>query len=689
MGNGYYDSDRRVFQLAVSAQFDAPACVLEQWRRAFNEASKTLYVASNGYFRFETIRVSNRIGNADLADAHLQAFSGSSGSDGHLSCCGKMSLCHDDRLSPFVILHEFGHYAFWLGEEYDTRAPDYVPLCTKARNLTRACFMEFHRKDGQLLFENGLEEQPGWVSEFCCKETPHDEVIWSIQNDVHQGHSCWHVIHELYPNVPIPIPLPHRAPLSIGYVDIQWNETVDGPFLAVALDLSKQLLELLGKPTVGSLLRFQFTWLTDKPGKTIALGLGETNAPPIENTDAIPQFVEKLFRHQKPEADDWSSLLQFVQSGMKYADPNIMLVSDRVSAPPDSIPKSIFAFAKLLRQNWTRFQGIGFVPRADLSLWQTISAHTKGGFRTATIQNAERCRISLIDAWLELVISVADNNSLVWQEADELPAFEIPGDEELKNHDHRPRNERPPVQRRPIDPAIRSDTYDIPVLIEKGSRRATFVLTRERVGEPILFVQRPDGAIVHSTDGDVEFIANEELFQVIAIRDPQHGLWFMRLERTLARTPCPFGVLAFSANHNLFVKMCIDLKNLARSEVDVNILVACPIPVAGIVPPVVSVFLHDDSGELVAPAVMQIVLKPDRLGNSQRPTSAPWPNGRYVGTIHLPGPGIYTLAARVVNNGSAIPVYLESTSYSEENPNQPVEIPPFSRTMRKQVSCQN
>ncbi|GAA0956566.1 hypothetical protein [Actinocorallia libanotica] len=118
MGVGRLVGNR--FNLVVSLRHNADSPRLEEWRAAFERASALLFDATDGQHRFGTIYVCNNSSGGRNADAWLLEPDGRSTSAvrGIRSETGHMTLYGDERFKPFIVIHEFGHYAYGVRDEY-------------------------------------------------------------------------------------------------------------------------------------------------------------------------------------------------------------------------------------------------------------------------------------------------------------------------------------------------------------------------------------------------------------------------------------------------------------------------------------------------------------------------------------------------------------------------------------------
>ena len=127
--------------LKVTFKFSATPTVIDEWEKSFKRASKILFHATDGQLQFGNINYTV-VSGWYTADALL--FEG----DGLSSTGDKMYLCGDERYSPFTIIHELGHYAFCLGDEYQIAGGAVGSAYCSNDASTGHCIMEHHHTDG-------------------------------------------------------------------------------------------------------------------------------------------------------------------------------------------------------------------------------------------------------------------------------------------------------------------------------------------------------------------------------------------------------------------------------------------------------------------------------------------------------------------------------------------------------------
>jgi uncharacterized protein YegL len=215
MGTGFLNEATGKIDLILSVQHDASTGVLDAWEAAFEQASRLLYDATDGQHQFGNIYVYNDDEAGNLAggnaDAWLMPNDGGS-NPSHVNNYGQdtipfgtsgvnMILYHDERFRPFAIVHEFGHYAYDLLDEYiqenGLNPPDAVCIGPTGfdGNPAKACIMEAAWQRGDQINASGHVDE-GTVSEFCSQRPPgvSGPGDYHTENNLqHQGNgqSCW------------------------------------------------------------------------------------------------------------------------------------------------------------------------------------------------------------------------------------------------------------------------------------------------------------------------------------------------------------------------------------------------------------------------------------------------------------------------------------------------------------------
>lgn len=211
MGLGSYRHGR--FELTISFLFTPTDAVRARWKNAFEHASAMLFEATHGQMRFGSIVFAEEgLANRE-ADALILPTPGAVTAFqlGFRAPGFPMVLRSPADEYPAYIVHEFGHYAFDLGEEYITRPTQdgrSPPLCNPEPDgmAKRACFMAYVKGyTRRLEFDDSgavknVDRSQEKVTQFC---DPHNHQAHNDQHDRH-GESCWQTIVRRYPDLVMP-----------------------------------------------------------------------------------------------------------------------------------------------------------------------------------------------------------------------------------------------------------------------------------------------------------------------------------------------------------------------------------------------------------------------------------------------------------------------------------------------------
>ncbi len=133
MGTGSFDNSN--FNFVIVAPHTWTVAEKAEWQALFIDASRALYEASEGQLSFGKIFMANEGWGLGLAEFVVHDFPSTAyATHGGYGTLGlSVQLFSDERLGdPRTIVHEFGHHAFGLGDEYtgpvqqdeiDTEAP--------------------------------------------------------------------------------------------------------------------------------------------------------------------------------------------------------------------------------------------------------------------------------------------------------------------------------------------------------------------------------------------------------------------------------------------------------------------------------------------------------------------------------------------------------------------------------------
>ncbi|MBD3161472.1 MAG: VWA domain-containing protein, partial [Candidatus Eisenbacteria bacterium] len=212
-GTGGIDGDK----LDLSVTFAYREADIEAWRPLFEETSRLLYNATNGQLQLGRVRIETC--GLGQEDADIWILDGQSGAFANVLGLGGvghiyLSQTHRDVDGPafgqFGLVHEFGHYAFGLYDEYKGITPPPPPLFARAVEQTglpvpnQFCVTDDHTiacvmDGGTLVFPNNGRTEfcthaHGGLSTAHNEGTQVDSVDYVNAQQALNGESCWETI---------------------------------------------------------------------------------------------------------------------------------------------------------------------------------------------------------------------------------------------------------------------------------------------------------------------------------------------------------------------------------------------------------------------------------------------------------------------------------------------------------------
>lgn len=215
MSRGNYKNG--IFDLHLSFASDITPEGITEWEASWAHASELLYDATHGQMRLGTLSYCFSA-LCPFADAWLIGQEGRSYSYKNISARkGQMNLWDQCRRRPYVILHEFAHYALYLKDEYDSAGHG---LCIPRKSAleARACIMEWGWQWGDQIY-GANKIQPGHIFEFCSHES-----CLKYDPERPDYKSCWDRIIDHYPDLKVPdVSKPFQRTKSAPKNGIKWE----------------------------------------------------------------------------------------------------------------------------------------------------------------------------------------------------------------------------------------------------------------------------------------------------------------------------------------------------------------------------------------------------------------------------------------------------------------------------------
>lgn len=696
MGIGRYKNGK--FDLVLSLRHNADADRITQWERSFRRASEILYDATDGQMQFGRLYIANNSAGSDEADAWLLEEEGiSSSSVLKLGDSGfHMNLKADEKNKPYIIIHEFGHYALGLYDEYI--GPSGSAECTGDAD-SGACIMEFGWWNGDQIDDDGVLTE-GTVNEFCTS-VDHDPDGDTYQEDIH-GESCWETIKDNYSDITVPAGLPD-APAPAGHDDVEWVALSEAPRFALVLDKSGSMStnNAIDGVRFGADYWTQFLAQVGDQLSIIAYNQSQDTILPLNLLTPATDLSATLSAIAGMVANGLTNIggamsegdAQIMSPGDQAATQVMILFSDgkhNTGTPPEDVLEQIV-------DHGIRVYTIGFGPYADQARLQDIAEETGGRFEQIDDPgDSAAAHLDILNYLVEISGEVRDGSGIVTMSPGLLPeptAGEAAEASEFMMAKFDPKG-LTRIAKLPLNFHVKPLGYDHKAYIERGSERATFVVSHKQGTSVNFYLSAPDGRIVDpASDRNVTFVNPADApYAFYVVDDPEPGYWTMRVVRGHAKGEIPFKVFAFSENKGLSValKGPVQLYDVG-DKIKLQVQAFQGVPLTGINLPTARLIPRDYvKGKKIFSDPVKTVLKERKVlvdptaKKCKRNDSIG--NGIYEGEIKLDKPGSYTLEVRVENTGRAY----EASEHAEPRRNEDrkqkkVKVHPFMRTKRFQL----
>lgn len=502
MGLGRYSNGR--FRLLLSVRHTADAIRLDEWRLSFQHASQMLFDATDGQHRFSHILVANNSRGGAEADCWLLEDPGPSASSHKFGRAGEhCTLMADERFRPFIILHEFSHYAYDVFDEY-TNAPGDADAECIGGSTSNACIMESSAMDGDRFGNNG-EGGPlvqGRVREYCVASN-HDPDGDTRQH-VRRGHSCWESMVVRFPDLVAPTDIPSSS--SPGTVpNINWIVLEDEQRVLLVVDRSASMAGgKLQEAQIGA-----HWWVDDTAfGDRLGLVSYATSASVDQHLGTVAVEADRQPYHDA--IDTWSAagntsiggglrtaLDEILGSGRRAAAQILVLLTDGLQnrgEHPDSVLPDLVAAG-------VRVYAIGVGPTINEELLGRVASETGGRFIRIDPSLSQANQEFAIRTELQNVSGeVSDNGGVVTSSEQSLEPKE-------------------------------SKTYS--VFVEKGCKEATILISRRNFKDVLTIkLVDPAGRVIDAATNasDVRVIQGRQPYTAIKINAPASGSWRITLK---------------------------------------------------------------------------------------------------------------------------------------------------------------
>lgn len=633
-----------VFRLVVSVRHNADAARLNEWRASFQHASQMLFDATLGQHRFGEILVANRSMGSAEADCWLMEADGPSGSSHGFAQLGEHStLMADERFRPFIILHEFSHYAYDTFDEYAGPAGPGAE-CIGGSTAT-ACIMESGFSAGDRFGSSGTGGPlvEGRIRHFCVASN-HDPD-GDTRQEARRGHSCWESMSVRFPDLVVPSTPPATG--SPGHVpNISWVILAPEQRFVLAVDRSNSM--------AGPKLREAQSgchWWIDNAVVGDVLGSVSFAASASVDHSLLTLASDADRQSHRAAVDAWvaggntaiggalrAALDEIVGLGQRAATQVAVLLTDglqnRGEAVEDVLPD--------LATAGVRVYVIGVGPTIDEALLNAIATITGGRFVRIDPSLSETDESFAIRTALEeLSFEVRDNGGLVTS----------------SDHSSEP-----------------GTTLRKTVVIEEGCAKATFLVSRRGLKDKLALSLVDPSGTSFSTDNPspgVRVIGGARPYGAIQVPTPRAGPWKIEVRASAENSrSVPFHLLVGSENSRIGTAFHAGMPTYRPGEeVRLTLRVFAPVPVTGV----------KIKAELRGPrnSGTPIAFRDDGRNGDEVPQ-----DGAYTAVFMAPRvPGTHRVRALVEGTRNATS-YAEPDDLGDGRGTRKQEVvPPFTRTL--------
>ncbi|HZX48073.1 MAG TPA: VWA domain-containing protein [Nitrospirota bacterium] len=654
------DGDPVKVDLIVNFLYDEQN--VDEWKPLFTEASKLLYNATEKQMQIGKVTVYNNCPEAkDKAD--IWVLNDNSGARAHLLGLGAngkhlwVSQTHKSTSGAakgqFGVVHELGHYAFNLGDEYigTSMNKNQAPAGTPTKNPAQAFFCTLHNGGGKAsIMDGGTKVSPNNTrTEFCTNPshgftTSHESGyingnLYYINNQESMNHEAsWVTISRIANSqygVTLNQPSAEPADDISGHQAITWEVEDCRSRNVVCIDRSGSMGgDRIALAKTGGSLFVALADTGDDLGVT-SFSSGTTVNFPLQEVMGIATKAAAWGSIAAISAGGSTSIggglrtsLNQILGGTRSKIESIVLLSDGYhnsgENPSSVIPDLIAAKVKVYTI------GIG---GADIALLQDIATQTGGRFFSAT--------------------SAADLPSIFTTISAETASEGILGSasENVGAGAH----------------------YTKDILVDNLTSEASFVINWNS-GDLDFTLKSPGGQIINPATVDPNVIYTDSSnYAVYKIKDPQSGTWQVIVDAGAQALSFTTQVMGESVGVEFSASASEDQYNYP-DPVLVKASVIAGVPVAGAK---VSAMVKRADGSSVGP----IQLYDDGTHGDDVKN-----DGIYAMTFsQFAGDGVYIFNITVDNaDGTAVAIPPDVTEQDPDNISP--DIPPFNRESQLAVS---
>lgn len=629
MGLGRYQSGK--FHLIASFRHNADQARIDEWKASFVQASRLLFEATDGQHQIGTLTFCNDTTGGPIADLWLEEPNGESSSrHGGIGRPGIFAhLWGDERMHPFIVVHELGHLLYHLHDEYDS-ASSLGTACVGG-STSDACIMEGSVNDGDRFDVDGALII-GRMRRFCVASN-HDPDQDTRQDSNH-NESCWETMGGAGFDLIIPDDLPFGADPNDAEPP-SFLQLVTVPRFAIVLDRSGSMVgEKLQQAKIGAhffvdnaLDGDELAQISFASAATVDLARHAVGG----DRDAEGFAIDNLTAQGETSIGDGlrAGFEQINSAAVRSSVQAIVLITDGLQTGGED-PSTVLPD---LVRTLTPVYAVGVGPDIDDALLQDVASQTGGKFERIDPN------VSIDDQWFDLrsamerfAVLARDGGAVV----DESSELMTDGERIVRS-----------------------------TVIEPGVRMATFVLSwpnnKDRIG---LELVSPSGQVLteSATDPNVRIIRPDRPYIAFKIQDPESGRWRVGFTCRTDRSDARVQRRTFVENPSFMGALRLPARPVAPgARVRATFSAAYGRLLTGV----------RISGRLTGPEGVRAVRF--RAGTFEAESE-----GEYFASFRAPKkPGVYSLALTVGND------LLRTRNASFERVREPVPTPPIPNFARR------
>ena len=621
----------------------ADQAILDQWKKSFEVASCMLFHATDKQAHFAKIHLytaENGANDLDNFDARVSNSLESSYANGHPTVEPEqagdqyaflegtyMELGKDAFDCPFVILHEFGHFGYALGDEYvgdDDSPGTKTTVCTATQRVgvagpdhkvvegERSCIMGVPTLDGFRVTKfvsnapaSGYSVSPGWIVEFCNHKN-HDDSNGSNHNGIYGGMSCAEVIainRQINVAQEVEFPMPDAEEASCP--NVEWPPTTDDSQRGCGVDTG---------PAPDSNI---------EDVEDTVLEAGDYGRQFASPADRISLFKfgrsarEPRFKPMRGVRETLEAMARDFPHGRKRAAVESILL---FSTGREPIPNA-HAVARAFKEKGVRVFSIGL--GRDRGALQQLAQQTGGAYVEVDVKEGERTAAQNAQRVRAEMARVYDQSRFG------APITIVPRERFLSG--------------------------SVAVRVERGSKLLKLVLAQSQGSNPAIKVVPPPGSPqrLERTKSD------KGGFETVSVRNPQPGNWSVTVEGDVL--PKTMELSAYSDNRRISIGISGRLRLREVNErVTLQVVVRAPFAVVDL-------------------DVAEVRVTPPGGGETRTHHLRPRRDGVHVMQFRVTKAGAYDLELLIRNNGRA---KVAGQHFSSE---PTPSVPLFERMSRFQI----